>query len=129
MLKHIRWEEIKTERLNPKLDRQFFTSGGVTVARLIMQKGLLIPTHHHVSEQITSIVQGRLKMWLEGKEVDLREGDVLCIPANLPHHTEALEDTVCLDIFSPPRTDWLAGEDDYLRGTGSGASSTPEQHV
>lgn len=129
MLKHIRWEDIQPERLNPKLERQFFTSGGVTLARLTMQKGLLIPTHHHVSEQITSIVQGALKMWLEGKELVLREGDVLCIPANLPHNTEALENTVCLDIFSPPRTDWLAGEDSYLRRAGKGASSAPEQHV
>jgi len=126
MLKHIRWEEIQAERLNPKLERQFFTSGGVTMARLIMGKGLHIPTHHHVSEQITSIVQGSLKMWLEGNEFVLRPGDVLCIPANLPHTTEALEDTICLDIFSPPRTDWLSGQDDYLRGTGRGASSIPE---
>ena len=127
MLKHIRWDEIQSERLNPKLERQFFTSGGVTMARLTMQKGLVVPTHHHDSEQITTILRGRLKMWLEGKELVLREGDVLCIPPNLPHHTEALEKTVCLDVFSPPRTDWLAGQDNYLRGTGTGASSAPDE--
>jgi quercetin dioxygenase-like cupin family protein len=126
MLKHIRWDEIETEQLNPKLKRQFFTSGGVTMARLTMGAGLVIPTHHHGSEQITSVVQGSIKMWLEGKEYLLRAGDVLCIPANLPHTTEVLENTVCLDVFSPPRTDWLAGEDSYLRGTGFGASSAPE---
>lgn len=126
MLKHIRWDDLQTEHLNPKLDRQFFTAGGVTLARLIMKKGLLIPTHHHYSEQITTIVSGQLKMWIEGREIVLRTGDVLCIPANLPHHTEALEDSVCLDVFSPPRTDWMAGQDSYLRGAGSGASSAPE---
>lgn len=129
MLKHIRWDDVETEQLNPKLKRQFFTSGGVTLARLVMSRGLQIPTHHHSSEQITNIVQGSIKMWLEGKEYLLRAGDVLCIPANLPHHTEALEDTVCLDVFSPPRTDWLAGQDTYLRGTGSGASSTPDEQA
>lgn len=126
MLKHIRWDDIDIEHLNPRLDRQYFTSGGVTLARLIMKKGLHIPTHHHASEQITNIVSGKIKMWLEGHEIELRAGEVLCIPPNLPHHTEALEDTICLDIFSPPRADWLAGEDDYLRATGTGASSVPE---
>lgn len=126
MLKHIRWDQVETEQLNPKLKRQFFTAGGVTVARLIMEDGLEIPTHHHVSEQITNVVSGHIRMWLEGQEVDLEAGDVLCIPANLAHHTRALEDTVCLDIFSPPRTDWLAGQDNYLRGAGIGALSAPE---
>lgn len=126
MLKHIRWDEIETEQLNPKLMRQFFNSGGVTMARLTMAAGLVVPTHHHGSEQITNVVQGSIKMWLEGKEYLLRAGDVLCIPANLPHTTEVLEDAICLDVFSPPRTDWLAGEDSYLRGTGFGASSELE---
>lgn len=129
MLKHIRWDDVPIEHLNPKLDRQFFTAGGVTLARLSMKKGLLIPTHHHVSEQITSIVSGELKMWIEGNEMILRAGDVLCIPPNLPHHTEALQDTVCLDVFSPPRTDWLAGQDDYLRGAVGGGFSAPEQSM
>ena len=43
-------------------------------------------------------------------------GEVLCIPPNMPHRAEAIEDTLDLDIFVPPRADWLAGSDAYLRG-------------
>lgn len=116
MLKHIRWDEVELENLNPKLARQYVNSGGVTVARLLMQSGLRIPTHHHPNEQITTVISGAIRMWLGGDEYEVRAGETLCIPANQPHQTEALEDTVCLDIFSPARADWVAGKDAYLRG-------------
>ena len=115
MLKQIRWDEVAREQLNPQLQRQFFTAGGVTVARFHMARGLRIPTHHHESGQITNVLCGALRIWVEGREHLLRDGDVLCIPGHTPHNTEVLEDTVVLDIFSPPRTDWAAGEDAYLR--------------
>jgi quercetin dioxygenase-like cupin family protein len=117
MLNHILWDRIDRERLNPKLERQYVTVGGVTLARLIMARGLSIPTHHHPSEQITQVLSGRLKMWHGGREYKLGPGEILCIPSNEPHNTEVLEDTVCVDIFTPPRADWVTGHDAYLRGT------------
>jgi quercetin dioxygenase-like cupin family protein len=119
MLKQIRWDEVAREQLSPQLQRQFFTAGGVTVARFHMRQGLQIPTHHHESGQITNIVHGAVRMWVEGNEYLLREGDIICIPGGTPHHTQVLEDTIVLDVFSPPRTDWLAGEDAYLRSVAS----------
>jgi quercetin dioxygenase-like cupin family protein len=47
--------------------------------------------------------------------VIVRAGEVLVIPSNLPHSALALEDTLDVDVFNPPRQDWLAGTDDYLR--------------
>jgi quercetin dioxygenase-like cupin family protein len=117
MLNYIRWNEIERERLNAKLERQYVTVGGVTLARLMMSKGLHIPTHHHPSEQITQVVSGRIKMWHGGHEYTVGAGEVLCIPANEPHTSEVLEDTVCVDIFTPPRADWVTGHDAYLRGS------------
>ena len=45
----------------------------------------------------------------------VRAGQVLVIPSNVPHMAEALEDTLDVDVFSPPRQDWLDGSDAYLR--------------
>ena len=60
-----------------------------------------------------------LRVWL-GEDgsvvVDVRAGEGLHIPSGLPHRAEALERTLDVDIFSPPRQDWLEGTDDYLRG-------------
>jgi quercetin dioxygenase-like cupin family protein len=116
MLKKIHWDDLPKEQLNPQLERQFFTAGGVTLARFHMKKGLRIPTHHHVSEQVMSVLRGSVKVWVEGEEYLLHEGSVLPIPANTPHSTEVLADTLIVDVFSPPRTDWVAGGDGYLRG-------------
>ena len=78
-----------------------------------------MPKHSHENEQITYILEGALQFWLgedEARVVDVRAGEVLHIPSNLPHKAEALEDTLDVDIFSPPRQDWLDGSDAYLRG-------------
>ncbi|MDQ3310196.1 MAG: cupin domain-containing protein, partial [Gemmatimonadota bacterium] len=45
----------------------------------------------------------------------VRAGEVLHIPSGVPHKAEALEDTLDVDIFSPPRQDWLDQTDSYLR--------------
>jgi quercetin dioxygenase-like cupin family protein len=71
--------------------------------------------HSHVNEQITYILEGALKFGIDGDEIVVRAGEVLCIPPNMPHEAFALEDTVDLDIFTPPRADWINKTDAYLR--------------
>ena len=85
------------------------------MAQLFIAKDGVVPIHHHENEQISSVLTGALKIELEGKEIVVREGQVLHIPSNVPHRVVALEDSLALDIFSPIRTDWLNGTDDYLR--------------
>ena len=114
-LQHIRFEDMPVERLNPLLDRQFVAGEKSMLARLILRKGCVVPMHSHENEQITYILEGALKFIIEGKEYVVRAGEVLVIPSNLPHSAEALEDTVDLDIFCPPRADWINGTDAYLR--------------
>jgi len=80
----------------------------------------VVPRHQHENEQITYVLEGALRFRLgaEGaQQVDVRAGEVLTIPSNLPHSAEALEDTLDVDIFDPPRRDWLDGTDQYLRQT------------
>jgi quercetin dioxygenase-like cupin family protein len=115
MLKHIRWNEVELEELNPLLNRQMITGQELMLARVLLKKGCVVPEHSHVNEQLTYIVEGALKFWIDGKEIIVRAGEVLCIPSNMPHKAEALEDTVDLDVFHPPRQDWLNKSDAYLR--------------
>lgn len=114
-MEHFTWETMKKEVMNPKVWRKVITGEKAMVAQVFLAKGAMVPTHQHESEQISYIVEGALKFELEGKEVIVREGEVLHIPSNVPHSAVALEDTLDFDIFSPIRIDWLTGNDDYLR--------------
>ena len=106
-LQYIPWRTIPLEDLNPLLQRQFVVGQEIMVARVLLKKGCVVPEHSHVNEQLTYILEGALKFWIDGKEIVVRAGEVLCIPSNMPHKAEALEDTVDLDVFYPPRQDWL----------------------
>ena len=115
MLKHIRWNDVEKEKLNPLLDRQMITGDELMLARILLKKGCVVPEHSHMNEQLTYVVEGALKFWIDGKEIVVRTGEVLCIPSHMPHKAEALEDTVDVDVFYPPRQDWLNKTDGYLR--------------
>ena len=112
-----RWADIASEQLNPLLSRKLITGDRVMLSELELKKGCVVPAHHHENEQVTYILRGALKFEVGGKEIILYSGDVLHIPSNIIHSAIALEDTLDLDIFSPPRQDWLDGTDQYLRGT------------
>ena len=114
-LQHIRLQDMPVEHLNPLIDRQFVAGERSMLARIILRKGSIVPQHSHDNEQITYVLDGALKFVIEGKELVVRSGEILVIPSNVPHSAEALEDTVDLDIFCPPRADWINGTDAYLR--------------
>lgn len=115
MLKYIRWKDVEIENLNPLLGRQMVVGEQVMVARILMKKGCVVPLHSHVNEQVSYILEGALKFFIDGKEIVVHAGEVLCIPSNMPHQAKAVEDTVDLDVFYPPRQDWLDKTDQYLR--------------
>lgn len=116
-LTHHRWADIPLEALNPLLDRQFVVGQGIMIARVLLKKGCVVPRHSHVNEQVTYILEGALEFDIDGKKIVVHAGEVLCIPPNLPHEAVALEDTVDLDVFNPPREDWINRSDAYLRTT------------
>lgn len=113
--KYIRWNEVEHESLNPQIDREMIVGDKVMLARILLKKGAHVPLHHHYNEQLTYVLHGALKFAIDGKEVVVHSGEVLCIPPDMPHEAWALEDTVDLDIFNPPREDWLNKTDNYLR--------------
>ncbi|QHN02823.1 cupin domain-containing protein [Granulicella sp. WH15] len=115
-----RWSDIPPEQLNPMLTRQYISGEQSMIARIVLDKGCVVPTHQHPNEQIAYIVSGALEFVIEdgtpgGVKHIVRAGEVLVIPANIPHSAVALEDTVDLDLFAPPRQDWLTNTDTYLR--------------
>jgi quercetin dioxygenase-like cupin family protein len=114
-LKHIPWNQVTREQLNPKIDREMVVGQQIMLARVMLKKGGHVPLHHHMNEQVTYILEGALKFAVDGREIVVNAGEVLCIPPNMPHEAWALEDTVDLDVFNPPRQDWLNKTDDYLR--------------
>lgn len=114
-LRHIPWSSVEVETLNPLLGRHFVVGQNVMLARVLLKKGCVVPEHSHHNEQITYILEGALKFGIDGREIVVNAGEVLTIPPNMPHWAEALVDTVDLDIFHPPRADWMNKTDAYLR--------------
>jgi quercetin dioxygenase-like cupin family protein len=115
-LQYIPWHAIPLEDLNPLLQRQFVVGQEIMLARVLLKKGCIVPEHSHHNEQLTYVLEGALKFWIDGKEIVVNAGETLCIPSSMPHKAEALEDTVDLDVFNPPRADWINKTDQYLRG-------------
>ncbi|MGC1294936.1 MAG: cupin domain-containing protein [Alloacidobacterium sp.] len=114
--KHTPLSTIPVEHLNPLLERQFVHGEQAMLARLLLRKGCLIPEHSHHNEQITYVLEGALRFILNGDEVvTVNAGETLVIPPHVKHSAEALIDTIDLDVFAPPRADWIGGTDAYLR--------------
>ena len=114
-LKYLKWKDVELEHLNPQLDRQMITGENLMIARVLLKQGVIVPEHSHENEQLTYILEGCLRFWIDGRVIDVHAGEVLCIPPHMPHKAQAVEDTVDLDVFYPPRQDWLAKNDAYLR--------------
>lgn len=112
---HRTWDGVPLEEMSELISRKLITGDKAMVAQVFLKKGAVVPEHRHESEQITYILEGALKFELEGREVTVHKGEVLHIPSWVPHRAVALEDTLDLDIFSPPRFDWLKKDDEYLR--------------
>ena len=113
---YVKWKDIEVEQLNPLIGRQFVVGKNVMIARILLKKGANVPSHHHHNEQVSYILEGALEFLIAGERIVVRAGEVLCIPPNVPHEANALEDTVDLDVFNPPRQDWIDRDDAYLRG-------------
>ncbi len=110
------WNSIPVEDLNPLLSRQVLHTGRVTIARLRLAAGAVVPRHSHENEQVTQVVSGALLFKLPGGDVTVPAGGIMVLASHEPHEVRALEDTVAVDVFAPRREDWIRGEDAYLRG-------------
>lgn len=113
-----RWDEMEKEHVVEGIERKIITGERMMLAQIFLKRGAVVPLHSHDNEQLTYILEGALRFWIgneESEPIDVRAGEVLRIPSNVPHKAEALEDTLDVDVFSPPRQDWLDKTDDYFR--------------
>jgi quercetin dioxygenase-like cupin family protein len=117
-VQHYRWDAMPLENVTEHLDRRIITGDRMMLTHVYLKKGCIVPQHSHDNEQLTYILDGALKFWIGDngeEELTVRAGEVLVIPSNVKHKAEALEDTLDVDVFCPPREDWLNKTDDYLR--------------
>ena len=115
-----RVDDVPLEKVTDQIDRRLITGDRIMLAHVYLRKGSIVLTHSHENEQITYILEGALRFWIgedEAEEVVVRAGEVLHIPSNVVHKAQALEETLDVDVFSPPRQDWLDGTDTYFHDT------------
>lgn len=111
-----RWSEEPVEQLSNSIGRQTLNTKRMTLARITLRRGAVVPRHEHPNEQIATVLEGRLRFAVGDEERTVSAGESVALPANVPHEVEALEDSLVLDVFSPLREDWVRGDDAYLRG-------------
>jgi len=117
-VQHYVWNDMAAEPLKGTITRKLISSDRMMIAHVHFKKGDDVPLHKHENEQLTYILSGALHFWFGAdgaEEITVRAGEIVVIPSNVPHRALALEDTLDVDVFNPPRQDWLTGTDAYLR--------------
>jgi|TARA_B110000263_G_scaffold231716_1_gene227208 quercetin dioxygenase-like cupin family protein len=117
-LQVINWEAIELETVNQGMQRRIVTGAKMTVARIYFDDGFIVPMHSHHNEQITQVLKGQMRFAFGGdepKELVLGAGDVVVIPADVPHQATCIGEVEEIDMWAPRRDDWLDGTDEYLR--------------
>jgi quercetin dioxygenase-like cupin family protein len=114
---HSRWDDLALDHVNATFDRRLVSGEHITIAQVFLKPGGGAPKHDHVNEQFSCVMQGTLRFWIgdDPQHIDVQAGEVLHLPPNVPHRAEALDDVMVMDVFSPPRHDWVNRTDAYLR--------------
>lgn len=131
-VRKIAWDDMAIEELTPLIGRRLIYTNQQMLAHVYLKKGAIVPAHDHVNEQLTYVVSGCLRFWI-GEHADqpgdvytdVNAGEVLVLPRHVRHRAEAMEDTLDVDIFNPPRQDWIDKDDSYLR-TGEPMGHVPD---
>ncbi len=104
-----RWTDMETDRPMPLIERQRVMGAQAMLSRVALAKGFSVETHSHSNEQFAVVLSGKIRFRIGEpgagagpREVTLVGGEVLHLPSNVPHSADAIEDTVVLDVFSPP---------------------------
>jgi quercetin dioxygenase-like cupin family protein len=92
-----RWEEIELEKVTEMVTRKVIAGTGQHLSQVYLKKGALVPVHAHETEQMIYVLQGALRLVMDGEEATVREGGVAVIPARVTHQAEALEDTFVIE--------------------------------
>lgn len=108
------WDRMKAEEITELYLRKVAIGENITVARVEVKEGAITHSHRHENEEMIFVLTGAWRFYLPSGEVTLEANQMISIPPGVEHSSEALEDTVALDICAPTRPDWLAGSDRRL---------------
>lgn len=98
------WTELAVDRPMENVERRRVVGEKAMLSHVTLKRGVIVPAHAHENEQFVCMQSGRLRFLVgsDQREVVIGPGEVLVLPPNEPHWVEVLEDTVVLDVFSPP---------------------------
>jgi quercetin dioxygenase-like cupin family protein len=100
--------EATAVEMFPGVVRRTLNSGDrTTLIEVALASGAVVPAHTHPHEQIGYVASGRVRFVIDGRERELRAGDGYLVPGGASHEVTALEDSVCIDCFSPVREEYL----------------------
>jgi quercetin dioxygenase-like cupin family protein len=105
------WDRMKPEEISDLYLRKIAAGDSIVVAKIEVKEGAVTLQHSHDNEEVIIVLQGSWRFQMPDGEVTLHANQMLCIPAGVEHSSEALADTVALDICAPTRPDWLSGAD------------------
>lgn len=101
-----RWDDMESDEPMALLSRKRVIGEKAMISRVVLKKGCVVPRHAHENEQFACMMSGALEFTLGDESrstvVIARTGDVLHLPSNVFHAAKALEDTIVLDVFTPP---------------------------
>ena len=113
---YFKWADLPQTAMTPNIDRRLVSGQKFMMVELTLAKGAIVAEHCHPHEQMTHVLSGRLEFHIQGEKRGLGRGELVHLPSNVPHEAVALEDSVTLEIFSPPREDFLSGaKADYMK--------------
>jgi quercetin dioxygenase-like cupin family protein len=105
---HLNWSTIPIERPAEGIERQIVVGERLMICRFRFAPLLVTPEHTHPHEQMSMVVSGRVKFFVEGAERIASPGDVLHFPPDCLHGATMLdEEVVLIDVFTPLREDFL----------------------
>ena len=107
MMKLYKWQDITIEQLGGGITRQLITVDNLMLSQIFVPKGVSFPAHRMSSDQLTIFVKGKAIYESADSKIEADEGDIVYIPSDTEHSDRVVDDTIVLDIFSPPRKDWL----------------------
>lgn len=108
-IKFINWADEPQADIAPGVRRRHLSGDNVMLVEVAFEDGAVVPEHSHPHEQMTNLISGRIELVIGDQKQVMVPDKAALIPANVPHSAVALEPSVSLDIFSPPREDFLAG--------------------
>nr|MDQ2994621.1 cupin domain-containing protein [Pseudomonadota bacterium] len=108
------FNQMPVEQISRGIQRRFIMGTQSSMIRWDLKAGVVLPVHFHVNEQVTRVEKGELMIYSQGQEYNVKAGQVMIFPPNVPHEFVALKDAVVIEVHAPARQDFINGEFDKM---------------